>query len=126
MIPRSLPLPVPSSVTGVVECPVSSLILNTSARVESGVTFVSLGTKPALYDLTFLIISASDSMLCAPYIKETPPSVARATASLSPDTACIIALTIGIFIVIVGFFPFLKRTNGVERLTFSGMQSFPV
>ena len=25
-----------------------------------------------------------------------------------------------------GFFPFLKRTSGVERLTFSGMQSFPV
>jgi len=39
------------------------------------------------------------------------------------DTDCMIALTIGMFIVIAEVFPFLKRTSGVFRLTRDGIQS---
>ena len=56
-----------------------------------------------------------------------PPSVASATAIRSPDTACMMAETIGMFRLIAGFSPaaLLYLTSGVLRLTFAGRQSFP-
>ena len=68
-------------------------------------------------------MSASSLTDCEPYINETPPSTARATASLSPETDCMIAETRGIFIVIAGCSPFLNLTSGVFRLTFAGTHS---
>ena len=56
-------------------------------------------------------------------MKETPPFFASSTASFSPDTACMIADTIGMFSVIAGFSPFLNLTNGVLRDTLAGMFS---
>ena len=46
---------------------------------------------------TFLTISACDSIDCEPKIKEHPPSRAKAIAIFSPETACIIADTNGMF-----------------------------
>ena len=57
-------------------------------------------------------------------MKEMPPSFARATAIFSPETDCMIAETIGIFIEIAGSStPFLYFTSGVLRLTLLGMHS---
>jgi hypothetical protein len=56
-------------------------------------------------------------------MNDTPPSVAKAIANLSPDTDCIIADTMGMFIVIADSSPFLNFTKGVLRLTFAGMHS---
>ena len=94
-----------------------------SPRVASGLILESLLTKPALYPLTLATIAASSSIVCDPYINETPPDFASAIASLSPDTDCIIAETIGMVISIAGFSPSLNLTNGVLRLTLSGMHS---
>ena len=57
-------------------------------------------------------------------MNETPPSLASATAKRSPETDCIIAEVIGIFIEIAGSSPFLNLTKGVLRLTFAGIHSF--
>ena len=56
-------------------------------------------------------------------MKEIPPSLASAIASFSPDTDCIIADTIGIFIVIADSSPFLNLTRGVFKLAFAGVHS---
>ena len=40
-------------------------------------------------------------------MKEMPPSFASATASLSPETACMMAETMGMFMVMAGCSPFL-------------------
>ena len=56
-------------------------------------------------------------------MKDTPPSVARATARRSPETDCMMAETIGMFIMIFGVSPFLNFTRGVFRLTFAGIHS---
>ena len=56
-----------------------------------------------------------------PYIKEIPPSCARAMAILSSDTDCMMAETIGILMVMSGSVPFLYFTRGVFRLTWEGM-----
>ena len=57
-------------------------------------------------------------------MKEIPPSLANAQAIFSPDTDCIIAETIGIFIESAGFSsPFLNLTNGVLKETFAGVHS---
>jgi len=56
-------------------------------------------------------------------MKETPPSFARATASFSPETDCIIAEVRGIFIVIAGSSPFLNFTSGVLSDTLAGIHS---
>ena len=56
-------------------------------------------------------------------MKDIPPSLARAIAILSSETACMIADTRGIFIFIAGSSPFLNLTTGVSRLTFAGIQS---
>ena len=55
-------------------------------------------------------------------MKETPPFLASSTASFSPETACMIAETIGMFNVMAGVSPFLYLTSGVFRETFAGMQ----
>jgi hypothetical protein len=57
-------------------------------------------------------------------MKDTPPCFARAIASFSPDTACMIAETMGIFIRRGhSSCPFLYLTRGVLRLTAEGMHS---
>ena len=56
-------------------------------------------------------------------MKEIPPSFARAIASLSSETDCIMAETKGIFIVREGFSPFLNLTSGVFKSTFAGIHS---
>ena len=56
-------------------------------------------------------------------MNEIPPSLASAIASLSPDTACMIADTIGMFIESAGSSPFLNFTTGVFRETFSTLHS---
>ncbi len=53
-------------------------------------------------------------------MKETPPSMARATASRSPDTDCIMAETMGIFMEMAGSSPRRNFTSGVRSDTFSG------
>ena len=56
-----------------------------------------------------------------------PPSLARAIASVSFDTDCIIAEAIGMLRQIGhSSSPFLNLTSGVLRLTFAGMHSFEV
>ena len=54
-------------------------------------------------------------------MNEMPPSVASATASLSPETDCMMAETIGIFMEMAGSSPFRNFTSGVFSDTFSGM-----
>ena len=54
-------------------------------------------------------------------MKDTPPSFASAMAIVSFETACMMAETIGMFIVIFGCSPFLYFTSGVFRETFVGM-----
>ncbi len=54
-------------------------------------------------------------------MKEIPPSLARAMASLSLETDCMIAETRGIFSVMAGFSPFLNFTSGVANDTLLGM-----
>ena len=56
-------------------------------------------------------------------MKDTPPSCASAMARSLPETACMMAETIGIFMVMADVSPFLKRTSGVSRFTLSGMHS---
>ena len=56
-------------------------------------------------------------------MKDTPPSLASATANLSPDTDCMIADTSGIFMVIADSSPRRYRTSGVRSETFAGTHS---
>ena len=49
-----------------------------------------------------------------------PPSVARATAMPSSETACMMAETMGMPRLMDGSSPFLNFTRGVRKLTFSG------
>ena len=56
-------------------------------------------------------------------MKETPPSCASATASLGPETACMMAETMGMFSLSEGSSPLRKRTSGVSSETFAGMFS---
>ena len=56
-------------------------------------------------------------------MKEMPPSVARATPMSTPETDCMIAETIGIFSVMAGSSPRLKRVSGVFSDTLLGMHS---
>ena len=65
-------------------------------------------------------------MDCEPNMKEIPPSLASATAIVSFDTACITAETSGIFARIDGCSPILYLTTGVDKSTFSGVQSLLV
>ena len=51
------------------------------------------------------------------------PSLAKAIAILSSDTACIIAETNGTFSDNAGSSPFLNLTSGVFKLTFSARHS---
>ena len=76
-----------------------------------------------MYALTRRIILASSSADWEPYMKATPPSLARASPIFSPETACMMALTIGILSDIEGSLPFLNRTSGVLSDTFAGMHS---
>ncbi len=96
-MPRSLPLGVASSVMATVEKPFFSLRAKTSASVCSLVRFEADGTKPALLLFTRRTISASLSMDWEPKMNERPPSLASAMASVSFDTDCMMAETIGIF-----------------------------
>ena len=128
MIPRSFPFASPFSVTATVEWPVWFILATSSVKVCSGRMFVSEVTKPALYAFTLAIIAAWFSIVCEPNINEIPPSFARATASVSFETDCITAETIGMFIVKGHFSPafLLYRTIGVFKFTFAGIQSGPV
>jgi hypothetical protein len=56
-------------------------------------------------------------------MKLMPPCWASAIARRGPETACMIADTIGMLSVIEGSSPRLKRTSGVFRETLSGMHS---
>ena len=56
-------------------------------------------------------------------MKDTPPSVASAMASRSPETDCMMAETMGIFMTMEDSSPFLYFTRGVFRLTLDGMHS---
>ena len=56
-------------------------------------------------------------------MKDTPPSVASATASRSSETACMIAETIGMFMVMAGVSPLRNFTSGVFREMFAGIHS---
>ena len=56
-------------------------------------------------------------------MKEHPPSLDRATASLSLETDCMMAETMGIFKLIAGSSPFLNFTSGVTSVTLSGIHS---
>ena len=122
-MPTSLPFAEPSSVTAIVEWPFLSLSAITSLRVASGVMFESLMTKPALKFFALATMAASSSMLCEPKMNDTPPSFASATASLSPETDCMMAETIGMLSDIAGSSPFLYFTRGVLSDTFAGMHS---
>ena len=123
-MPTSLPLAVPSSVTATVLCPVRSLRSSTSASVLSGRRLESLGTKPALCDLTRATMAASLSMLCEPKMNDTPPAFASAIAIVSLETDCMIAETIGVVISIAGSScPLRNLTSGVFKETFSGRHS---
>ena len=56
-------------------------------------------------------------------MKDTPPSVASATAIFSPDTDCMIAETMGMFMVMgQSSSPLRYFTRGVFRDTFSDRQ----
>ena len=50
-----------------------------------------------------------------------PPSLARAIAIVSFDTACMIAEVIGMLSEILGSSPFANFTSGVLRETFAGI-----
>ena len=84
---------------------------------------VLLRTNPALWFLTFCTIAAWLSIGWDPKMKEMPPSFASAMASSSPDTACMIADVIGMFMEIFGCSPFLNFVTGVFSETFSTRQS---
>ena len=56
-------------------------------------------------------------------MKATPPSFASAMASLSSDTACMMAETMGIFMDRGGSSPLRYFTSGVLRLTLAGLHS---
>ena len=57
-------------------------------------------------------------------MKETPPCLARAMASFSPETDCMIAETMGMFMVRgQASSPLRYLTSGVLRLTAVGMHS---
>ena len=70
-------------------------------------------------------LTMADAAVFEPYIKEMPPSLARAMAMVSLDTACIMAEVRGMFRVIADSSPRLNFTSGVLRDTLSGMQSVP-
>ena len=84
---------------------------------------VLLSTKPALWFFTVLTILAWDSIDWDPNMKDIPPSLARAMASSVPETACIIADVIGMFMLIAGSSPFLNFVTGVFSETFSTLLS---
>ena len=110
-----------------VEKPFFSLSASTSANVCSGVRFEALTTKPALLLFTRRTISASLSMDCEPKMNESPPSLASATASVSFDTDCMIAETIGIFRLMgQSSCPLRYLTSGVLSETRSGTHSSAV
>ena len=71
-------------------------------------------------------MAASDSMLWEPKMKEMPPSLARAIASVSLDTDCMMAEVMGMFREMAGSSPLRKRTRGVLRDTLSGTHSSDV
>ena len=56
-------------------------------------------------------------------MNDTPPSRARAIASRSSETDCMIAEVRGMFISSGGRSPRRKRQSGVRRDTLAGMQS---
>lgn len=58
--------------------------------------------------------------------KDSPPSFASAMASLSSETDCMIADTMGIFREMAGSSPLRKRVSGVRSETLAGTQSSAV
>ena len=56
-------------------------------------------------------------------MKLMPPSVASATPMSTPETDCMMAETMGMFRLIWGSSPRLKRTSGVLSETLLGMHS---
>ena len=68
-------------------------------------------------------MAASSSGLWLPKMNDMPPSVASETARRGPETACMMAETIGMFREMRGSSPRRNLARGVRRLTFSGMHS---
>ena len=76
----------------------------------------------ALQDLDGHLACSVAQVLIVDGEGEHAAGLASSTASFSPETACMIAETIGMFNVMAGVSPFLYLTSGVFRETFAGMQ----
>ena len=63
------------------------------------------------------------SMVWDTKMKDTPPSLARAAASFSPETDCITAETRGMFMVRAGASFILNLHRGVTNDTFWGVHA---
>lgn len=104
---------------------VVSLACNKSKHVGKRVVGREIAVghdETCLVVLTLRTISASLSMDCEPNIKEIPPSLASAIASVSLLTDCMMAEVIGTLSESAGCSPLRNLTSGVFRLTFAGMQ----
>src|SRR5690606_25364748 len=118
MMPMNLLLFPPSSVTATVEWPVFFITARSSCKVVSGFTLESLRTNPALWDFTLAIMAACDSTDWEQKMKARPPWRARAMPMSGPETACMLAVTRGMFRWSRLLSPALKRATGHSRETF--------
>ena len=94
-----------------------------SAMVFSGVTLLSLFTKPDLDFLTARTMFACASIGWETNRKEIPPSRASAAASFSPETDCMTAETSGMLMLSGLGSPTRCLQIGVFRDTFCGVHA---